>query len=141
MRHKLKRLCAVLPPSHASWLPLRPCFTLSVKHVGSTRTVSRQVHERLGRQRSFVHSFAFGASPVKMAAVDAAHQKPLHNVLANSRSPYVRGHMHNPVAWQMWSPETLELAKKQNKLLFISIGYAACHCTPLWESRTESSGS
>ncbi|KAF2731396.1 hypothetical protein EJ04DRAFT_443046 [Polyplosphaeria fusca] len=51
----------------------------------------------------------------------------LVNRLSESRSPYVRGHMHNPVAWQMWSPETLELAKKSNRLIFISIGYAACH--------------
>lgn len=35
--------------------------------------------------------------------------------------------MNNPVAWQIWSPETLELAKKYNRLIFVSIGYAACH--------------
>jgi uncharacterized protein YyaL (SSP411 family) len=35
--------------------------------------------------------------------------------------------MDNPVSWQMWTPETLELAKKSNRLIFISIGYAACH--------------
>ena len=35
--------------------------------------------------------------------------------------------MHNPVAWQMWGPEAIELAKKSNRLIFISIGYAACH--------------
>ncbi|EKG11113.1 protein of unknown function DUF255 [Macrophomina phaseolina MS6] len=51
----------------------------------------------------------------------------LVNRLSESRSPYVRGHMHNPVAWQMWGPETIELAKKTNRLLFVSIGYAACH--------------
>ena len=37
--------------------------------------------------------------------------------------------MKNPVAWQMWGPEALGLAKKHNRLLFVSIGYAACHCT------------
>ena len=37
--------------------------------------------------------------------------------------------MKNPVAWQMWCPEALGLAKKHNRLLFVSIGYAACHCT------------
>lgn len=37
--------------------------------------------------------------------------------------------MQNPVAWQMWDPEALGLAKKHNRLLFVSIGYAACHCT------------
>ena len=35
--------------------------------------------------------------------------------------------MHNPVAWQNWTADTLALAKKHNKLLFVSIGYAACH--------------
>lgn len=51
----------------------------------------------------------------------------LVNRLNESRSPYVRGHMENPVAWQMWGPEALGLAKKHNRLLFVSIGYAACH--------------
>lgn len=36
--------------------------------------------------------------------------------------------MSNPVAWQMWGPEALGLAKEHNRLLFVSIGYAACHC-------------
>ena len=44
--------------------------------------------------------------------------------------------MNNPVAWQLWGPEALELAKKSNRLIFISIGYAACHCnsfgSPRW---------
>jgi uncharacterized protein YyaL (SSP411 family) len=37
--------------------------------------------------------------------------------------------MDTPVAWQLWNAETLALAKKLNRLLFVSIGYAACHCT------------
>ena len=37
--------------------------------------------------------------------------------------------MNNPVAWQEWGEEALALARKHNRLLFISIGYAACHCT------------
>jgi uncharacterized protein YyaL (SSP411 family) len=52
---------------------------------------------------------------------------PLKNRLNESRSPYVRGHKDNPVAWQMWGPDALALAKKSNRLIFISIGYAACH--------------
>jgi uncharacterized protein YyaL (SSP411 family) len=51
----------------------------------------------------------------------------LRNRLNESRSPYVRGHMNNPVAWQEWGPEALQLAKSSNRLIFISIGYAACH--------------
>ncbi|MCJ1377183.1 hypothetical protein MMC17_000275 [Xylographa soralifera] len=51
----------------------------------------------------------------------------LHNRLSESRSPYVRGHIQNPVAWQIWNAESLALAKQHNRLLFVSIGYAACH--------------
>jgi hypothetical protein len=40
----------------------------------------------------------------------------------------VRAHANNPVHWQQWSPETLSLAKKHKRVLFVSIGYAACHC-------------
>ena len=36
--------------------------------------------------------------------------------------------MHNPVAWQMWDSEAIDLAKKMNRLIFLSIGYSACHC-------------
>ncbi len=49
------------------------------------------------------------------------------NDLINETSPYLLQHAHNPVDWHAWNKETLELAKKENKLLLISIGYAACH--------------
>ncbi|VAW09957.1 Uncharacterized protein YyaL [hydrothermal vent metagenome] len=49
------------------------------------------------------------------------------NDLINETSPYLLQHAHNPVNWAAWKPEVLERAKKENKLLLISIGYAACH--------------
>lgn len=49
------------------------------------------------------------------------------NHLANAKSPYLRQHADNPVNWHEWGPEALEKAKKENKPLLISIGYAACH--------------
>lgn len=61
------------------------------------------------------------------ASATSGDDLKLKNRLNESRSPYVRGHMNNPVAWQMWGPEAIELAKKSNRLIFISIGYAACH--------------
>ncbi|KAI9789293.1 MAG: hypothetical protein M1833_002435 [Piccolia ochrophora] len=51
----------------------------------------------------------------------------LVNQLSKSRSPYVRGHMNNPVAWQMWGEEAIQLAQQHNRLIFLSVGYAACH--------------
>lgn len=52
----------------------------------------------------------------------------LSNRAAESKSPYVRAHSSNPVAWQIWGDEAIALAKKENRLLFVSIGYSACHC-------------
>jgi len=49
------------------------------------------------------------------------------NNLINETSPYLLQHAHNPVNWYAWNNETLELAKKENKLILISIGYSSCH--------------
>ncbi|WP_245856940.1 thioredoxin domain-containing protein [Lutibacter flavus] len=49
------------------------------------------------------------------------------NSLINETSPYLLQHAHNPVDWYAWNDEALELAKKENKLLLISIGYSSCH--------------
>ncbi|KAL1584749.1 hypothetical protein WHR41_06939 [Cladosporium halotolerans] len=51
----------------------------------------------------------------------------LTNRCRDSKSPYVRAHMDNPTAWQLWNAETLALARKTNRPLFVSIGYSACH--------------
>jgi len=49
------------------------------------------------------------------------------NRLANANSPYLRQHADNPVDWYPWGEEALTQARKENKPLIISIGYAACH--------------
>ncbi|MBK0380992.1 thioredoxin domain-containing protein [Mucilaginibacter segetis] len=49
------------------------------------------------------------------------------NQLANSTSPYLLQHANNPVNWFPWGTEALEKAKKENKLILVSIGYSACH--------------
>ena len=49
------------------------------------------------------------------------------NKLINQTSPYLLQHAHNPVNWYPWGDEALEKAKKENKLLLISVGYSACH--------------
>lgn len=49
------------------------------------------------------------------------------NNLINESSPYLLQHAHNPVNWEAWHNTALEKAKKEDKLLLISIGYAACH--------------
>ena len=49
------------------------------------------------------------------------------NALAQEQSPYLLQHAENPVQWFPWREEHLKRAQKENKLLIISIGYAACH--------------
>ena len=49
------------------------------------------------------------------------------NDLIKESSPYLLQHAHNPVNWKPWNEETLALAKKENKLIIVSIGYSACH--------------
>ncbi len=49
------------------------------------------------------------------------------NKLINESSPYLLQHAHNPVDWHAWNDVALNKAKSENKLLVISIGYAACH--------------
>ena len=49
------------------------------------------------------------------------------NRLAQETSPYLKLHAHNPVDWYPWGPEALERARRENKPIFLSIGYAACH--------------
>ena len=49
------------------------------------------------------------------------------NKLINESSPYLLQHAHNPVNWMPWDDEALEKAREEDKLLLISIGYAACH--------------
>ena len=49
------------------------------------------------------------------------------NRLANETSPYLIQHAHNPVDWYPWGDEALEKAKREDKLLLVSIGYSACH--------------
>lgn len=52
------------------------------------------------------------------------------NRLADTQSLYLRKHAENPIDWWPWCDEALETAKRENKPIFLSIGYSSCHwCT------------
>ena len=61
-----------------------------------------------------------------LPAVEAGAQKPV-NHLAGAQSPYLRMHVNDPVDWYPWSPEALAKARRENKPIFLSIGYSTCH--------------
>jgi len=59
---------------------------------------------------------------------DPASGKPrFENHLAREKSPYLLQHAHNPVDWFAWNEEAFEKARRENKPIFLSIGYSTCH--------------
>ena len=71
---------------------------------------------------------ANGTNNIPAQEEEKKEEVKLENKAHESRSPYVRAHAGNPVKWQLWGDEAIELARKENRLLFVSIGYSACHC-------------
>ncbi|PRS49388.1 thymidylate kinase [Bacillus sp. GBSC66] len=53
------------------------------------------------------------------------------NQLINEKSPYLLQHAHNPVHWYPWGQEAFDKAKRENKPVLVSIGYATCHWCPV----------
>jgi len=58
------------------------------------------------------------------------------NALIRETSPYLLQHAHNPVDWKPWSDQVFEEAKKEDKLVIISIGYSSCHWCHVMEEET-----
>jgi uncharacterized protein YyaL (SSP411 family) len=64
---------------------------------------------------------------IYFAAPPLCQNPDMPNRLANETSPYLLQHADNPVDWYAWGPEALERAKREDKPILLSIGYAACH--------------
>jgi len=58
------------------------------------------------------------------------------NLLIKEDSPYLQQHAHNPVNWYPWGKEAFAKAKKENKLIFLSIGYSTCHWCHVMEEES-----
>ncbi|MCW8816166.1 MAG: DUF255 domain-containing protein, partial [Chlorobium sp.] len=54
-------------------------------------------------------------------------EKPRPNLLAEETSPYLLQHAYNPVAWYPWGENAFEKARKEDKPVFLSVGYSTCH--------------
>ncbi len=71
------------------------------------------------------------------ASVPAAEPvKAKPNRLASESSPYLLQHANNPVDWYPWGEEAFAKAKKENKLVFLSIGYSSCHWCHVMEKES-----
>ena len=88
--------------------------------------------------KSLTAFFCFGFASLMLATAEepkkqdqestkeAKPERPA-NRLAKETSPYLLLHAHNPVDWYPWGQEALTKAKKENKPIFLSVGYATCH--------------
>ena len=99
----------------ATWLALASCAVLSFgcnaewsKLISSTLTAGEE------------------SSATEAETKSAETKKHPANRLARETSPYLLLHAHNPVDWYPWGAEAFEKAKKENKPIFLSIGYSSC---------------
>lgn len=72
----------------------------------------------------FCYSVIVTASLLSKA--DEPIEPKFTNELIHSTSPYLLQHAHNPVNWMPWGPEAFAKAKRENKPIFVSIGYSTC---------------
>src|SRR5215216_5266952 len=68
-----------------------------------------------------------GAISCQGAEADVKPNPAYMNSLAKEKSPYLLQHQHNPVEWHPWGAEAFEKAKRENKPIFLSVGYSTCH--------------
>jgi uncharacterized protein len=66
-------------------------------------------------------------STVSASNPTSLQSHPHTNRLAREKSPYLLQHQHNPVDWYPWGDEAFARARKENKPIFLSIGYSTCH--------------
>ena len=58
------------------------------------------------------------------------------NRLINEKSPYLLQHAYNPINWYPWGEEAFEKARRENKPIFLSIGYSTCHWCHVMEEES-----
>ncbi len=80
----------------------------------------------LGSRLRGASSLAASPSSIEDARLPDGHYR-YTNRLAGEKSPYLLQHAHNPVDWYPWGAEAFARAKKENKPIFLSIGYSTCH--------------
>jgi hypothetical protein len=73
-------------------------------------------------------------SPNSNAQQSAEHEYTNH--LIDQSSPYLLQHAHNPVDWHPWGEEALKKAEEEDKMILISVGYAACHWCHVMEEES-----
>jgi hypothetical protein len=74
------------------------------------------------------------SAPAAARSVEVIRREGNH--LVGQASPYLEQHAHNPVDWYPWGPEALDRARRERKLVFLSIGYSTCHWCHVMEKES-----
>ncbi|XP_038064330.1 spermatogenesis-associated protein 20-like [Patiria miniata] len=104
-----------------------PIFRLLGQHLSVPLSVTK-----FGAWRTRTNVVSF----FRTMATGGPSEKSYRNRLANEKSPYLLQHASNPVDWYPWGPEAFEKAKRENKLIFLSVGYSTCHWCHVMERET-----
>src|SRR5713226_7833964 len=80
-----------------------------------------------------------GNKPAAAPSADAKSHRQYTNRLIHEKSPYLLLHAHNPVDWYPWGEEAFAKAKRENKPIFLSVGYYTCHWCHVMERESYSS--
>jgi len=88
-------------------------------------TVSRYV--ATSRFRFGVLALTWLVTSTPSVADPTAARPERTNRLAHEKSPYLLQHAHNPVDWYPWGEEAFAKARRENKPIFLSVGYSTCH--------------
>jgi len=88
------------------------------------------------------YSTTFPSTSIRMASTSKSSKSTEHfgtkklNRLSLEKSPYLLQHATNPVEWYPWNDEALERARKENKMIFLSVGYSTCHWCHVMEKES-----
>jgi hypothetical protein len=126
------------PPLLIKWAPLSPnfsilliilCFMLFVPHAqGDEALPGAAPYSKTLRSSLQAALAAKGPNyQPRTEHLFSNGQPKFTNRLILENSPYLLQHAHNPVNWYPWGNEAFEKAKRENKPIFLSIGYSTCH--------------
>ena len=105
---------------------------------GNSQTGDKQTNQEQSNQGQTKQDHSSQAHSAKADKSKKTHQhdKKYTNELVNETSPYLLMHAHNPVNWHGWNEATLAKAKKEDKAIFLSIGYSSCHWCHVMENES-----
>lgn len=72
----------------------------------------------------------------KSFSINNEYEKMIPNKLITEKSPYLLQHAFNPVNWFPWCDEAFNKARSEDKSIFLSIGYSACHWCHVMEKES-----